>query len=291
MAAPKTELADFVEAEIKKYEGIMVPVKASVSERMLTKKVPIEKLHPNPDDEFCSKKVGPNYSIYNRYVRAFQKFGTMEQSVTDDPITVEKVHPDGYMILNGHHRWAAAMRVGIKMIPVKIVNLTNEVDIQRMLRSSQHDKRAALDLDEVVFCSKGGDIAEKPLPFPMNKVFKERIRLGLPAILHYLGQKGYDVWVYTAGYYSLDYIQEYFKRYSVKVDGVVTGITRKDKRFSAVKKKAETEIARKYKETLHIDRDAIVRILREEGKFEEYEIDAVPSEWSRKVISIIRHVN
>ena len=79
MAAPKTELADFVEAEIKKYEGIMVPVKASLSERMLTKKVPIEKLHPNPDDEFCSKKIGPNYSIYNRYVRAFQKFGTMER--------------------------------------------------------------------------------------------------------------------------------------------------------------------------------------------------------------------
>ena len=73
----------------------------------------------------------------------------MDQSIMDDPITVEKVHPDGYMILNGHHRWAAAMRVGIKMIPVKIVNLTNEVDIEKMLRASNNDKRATLDLDEV----------------------------------------------------------------------------------------------------------------------------------------------
>lgn len=287
MAAPKTELSEFVDQELKKYDGIMVPIKASTSERIFTKKVPIEKLHPNPDDEFCSKTVGPNYSIYNRYVRTFQRYGTMEQSVTDEPITVEKVHPDGYMILNGHHRWAAAMRVGIKMIPVKIVNLTNEVDIEKMLRASEHDKRATLDLDEVVFCSREDDIAEKPLPFPVNKMFIERIRLGLPALLHYLGKKGYDVWVYSSAYYSLDYIQNYFKRYSVKVDGVVTGIGRKDKKFSAMKKKAESKIADKYKETLHIDRDSVIRSFRDEGRFEEYEVNADGSEWSRKVISII----
>ena len=287
MAAPKTELAEYLEKEIKKYDGIMVPIKASVSERMFTKKVPIEKLHPNPDDEFCSKTVGPNYSIYNRYVRTFQRFGTMDQSIMDDPITVEKVHPDGYMILNGHHRWAAAMRVGIKMIPVKIVNLTNEVDIEKMLRASNNDKRAALDLDEVVFCSKADDIRERPLPFPVNKMFVERIRLGLPALLHYLGRHGYDVWVYSSGYYSLDYIQNYFKRYSVKVDGVVTGVARKNKRFSATKKRTESKITKKYKETLHIDRDLMVRVFRDEGSFEEHEIKAEPSEWSREVIRLV----
>ncbi len=287
MAAPKTELAEYLEKEIKKYDGIMVPIKASVSERMFTKKVPIEKLHPNPDDEFCNKTVGPNYSIYNRYVRTFQRFGTMDQSIMDDPITVEKVHPDGYMILNGHHRWAAAMRVGIKMIPVKIVNLTNEVDIEKMLRASNNDKRATLDLDEVVFCSKADDIPERPLPFPVNKMFVERIRLGLPALLHYLGRHGYDVWVYSSGYYSLDYIQNYFKRYSVKVDGVVTGVARKNKRFSATKKRTESKITKKYKETLHIDRDLMVRVFRDEGSFEEHEIKAEPSEWSREVIRLV----
>ena len=177
MAAPKTELAEFVEAEIKKYEGIMVPVKASVSERMLTKKVPIEKLHPNPDDEFCSKKVGPNYSIYNRYVRAFQRFGTMDQSVFDEPITVEKVHPDGYMILNGHHRWGAAVQTNFNPLGISIVNLTQETDIERMLSRSRHNKRVTLDLDEVIFCQGEDEPAEKPLPFPYNRFYKERTPL------------------------------------------------------------------------------------------------------------------
>ena len=287
MAAPKTELSVFVTEQIKKYEGVMVPVKASVSERMVVRKVSIEKLHPNPDDEFCSSEVGPNYSIYNKYVKAFQRFGSMDQSVLDEPITVQKVHPDGYMILNGHHRWAAALRVGIKMIPVKIVNLTSEVDIQKMLRSSTHDKRAALDLDEVVFCSEENDIPERPLPFPMNKVYVERIRLGLPALLHFLGQKGYDVWVYSSGYYSLDYIQRYFKKYSVKVDGVVTGIARKDKKFEASKKKTESMITSKYKETLHIDRRNVIRSFREKGDFEEHEIDVASANWSRQVMKIV----
>ncbi len=287
MAAPKTDLAKFVAEEIKKYEGIMVPVKASTSERLLVKKVPVEKLHPNPDDEFCSSEVGPNYSIYNRYVRAFQRFGSMDQSVLDEPITVQKVHPDGYMILNGHHRWAAAMRVGIKMIPVKIVNLTSEVDIKKMLKASIHNKRVTLDLDEVVFCSEEDDIPERPLPFPMNKVFVERIRLGIPALLHFLGQKGYDVWVYSSNYYSLDYIQKYFKRYSVKVDGVVTGIARKDKNFEETRKRAESLITDKYIETIHVDRNNLVRIFKENSNYEEYEIKTSSANWSRKVMKII----
>ena len=34
---------------------------------------------------------------------------SLPDELLEDPIVVEKVHPDGYMILNGHHRWAASM--------------------------------------------------------------------------------------------------------------------------------------------------------------------------------------
>ena len=56
------------------------------------------------------------------------------------------------MILNGHHRWAAALRLGFKTVPVKIVNLTQQTDIEKMLAASKHDKRVSLDLDETIFC-------------------------------------------------------------------------------------------------------------------------------------------
>ncbi|MCR4831375.1 MAG: hypothetical protein K5883_07980 [Pseudobutyrivibrio sp.] len=58
------------------------------------------------------------------------------------------------MILNGHHRWAVALRLGYSNIPVKIVNLTHESDIKQILSNSTHDKRVTMDLDEVVFLTQ-----------------------------------------------------------------------------------------------------------------------------------------
>ena len=68
-----------------------------------------------------------------------------------EPVMVEKTRPDGYMILNGHHRWAAAYRVGLRKLKIKIVDLTTQRDIRKMLENATSDKRVTLDLDEVVF--------------------------------------------------------------------------------------------------------------------------------------------
>ena len=37
-----------------------------------------------------------------------------------EPLPVQKISPDGYLILNGHHRWAAAHLSGMKSIDVEI---------------------------------------------------------------------------------------------------------------------------------------------------------------------------
>lgn len=284
MGAPETELQKFLEDKIKKYEGVLVPVKASKMEQLLVKKVAPEKLHPNPDDEFCFPSIGPNYSIIHKYVRKFERFGTMTPTMDDEPLMVQKVHPDGYMILNGHHRWAAAMRVGFKTVPIQIVNLTQETDIKKMLAASVHDKRVTLDLDETVFCKSVDEASEKPLKFPYSKMYKEKIRLGLPSLLHYFGKQGYDVWVYSANYYSLDYLRSYFEHYSVKVDGIITGTS---KRTGSTKKKTQKRIENKYNETLHIDRDLVLRFIKEPVGFEEYTVDPDSPSWAREVVRLV----
>ena len=80
--------------------------------------------------------------------RAYEgvKFVSVKVGVTgkvkDDPwgesIMVQKIHPSGYMILNGHHRWAAALRLGIKRVPIKILNLTHEDDIINIIERSEN---------------------------------------------------------------------------------------------------------------------------------------------------------
>ena len=263
----------------------MVPVKASLAERMFVKEVPIEKLHPNPDDEFCSPRVGPNYGIISDYEKKFRQYGTMRPHSYDDPIQVEKIEPDGYMILNGHHRWAAALRVGFRKVPVSIINLMQETDIEYMLKASRHDRRVTLDLDEVIFCAEG-EPEETPRRFLLNPLRNERVRLGIPALLHFLAKEGYDIWIYAADYYSFDDLESYLKKYAVQVDGVITGTARKTKKTG--NKDMEQLIASKYLETLHIDSRLVLRTLHTAGEFEEYELGEDPAAWSGEVINIVK---
>lgn len=281
--AGSTEFEKFLAQRLKENQGVLVPVKASLFELMFVKKADCRRLHPNPEDEFCDPNIGPNYEIIGKYAEKIARTG----SFGGEPLVVQKVNPDGYMLLNGHHRWAAALRTGYNPVPISIVNLTQEKDIERMIRNSRHDKRVTLDLDEVAFCEADGMPAERPLHFPYNKLYKERIRLGIPALLLYLGRQGYDIWVYTAQYYSIEYIRAYFKHYSVKVDGIVTGTALKRSESAQTAKL----IANQYAETLHIDNDLVLRTWQDSKDFEEYPIEAGPADWSRTVMEIVKRLD
>ena len=60
MARDNSQLMQFVTADIEKYDGIRMPVKASILEKALVRKVSMDKLHPNPEDEFSMPEIGPN---------------------------------------------------------------------------------------------------------------------------------------------------------------------------------------------------------------------------------------
>ena len=189
--------------------------------------------------------------------------------------------------MNGHHRWAAAYRTGIRQIPVKIVNLTQEKDIRKALASSAHDRRVTMDLDEVVFCTKNGEAAERPLTFPLRNIYKEKLRLGIPALFRYLGMHGYDVWVYSANYYSMDYIHSLFRMYHAGVTGIVTGTARKAPKGSHTKEQLEKRMKEKYRITLHIDNSAVTRIDSSTKEFNEYPLSGDDASWSKEIMDVI----
>lgn len=290
MAGTGTAFDEFIAEEVKKYKGIYVPVKAGILRRALIRWAPLGKLHPNPDDEFCMPKVGPNYRIISEYIQSFRQ-AAHTKDYCEEPLTVEKVRPDGYLILNGHHRWAAALRMGFARIPIRIVDLTQDTDVKTILRNTKHDKRVTLDLDEVVFRREGEGPLEKPLPFPAGRIYKERLRLGIPALFHYLNKKGYDVWVYSAGYYSADYVRRLFQKHHVHICGAVTGTGRKTADNTAeARKELESLIANTYQHTVHIDNDMLLRISSRTKEVEEHDITGAPEDWSRQVMEIMEKI-
>ena len=282
----KMDLRNYVAEEMNRYNGVYFPVKSSVLRRLLVRKLPCGKLHPNPEDEFCDPKIGPSDRIISEYKHKFiedsmHPYGDLNEK--NDPIVVEKMHPDGYIIVNGHHRWAASMMLQKKCVPVRVVNLTHEADIKRMLEKSTSDKRVTLDLDEVVFGIKGEESLEKRLPFPLNYEYKQRLRSGIPALFHYFKNRDYDIWVYTSNFYSFDYLNQLFKKYHVKVDGVVTGTAKKSGR---TKGKIDRLMSEKYKSTVHIDRNIILKTTTGSSDYEEKEIVTEELNWSLAVMKL-----
>ena len=278
------DFKSFIASEVKKYKGIYVPVRSGFLRRALVKNLPCRKLHPNPDDEFTFPDIGPNDQIIGQYVSKIQKAQLYGMRIFDEPLTVERIRPDGYMLLNGHHRWAAAIRMNLKKVPVEIVNLTQLSDIREMLGKSQNTKRATLDLDEVVFRPERDELTEKSPVIFLRHLYRENLRLGIPALFRYLNTHGYDVWVYSSEYHSLDHIRHLFLVYHVNVTGIVTGTGRKGHRRME-SKEMDRLIAEKYPVTLHIDEKAVVRF--ENNGFEEIPLAAEGAQWSSGVIETI----
>ena len=291
MVSKKTQLEERIAEDICQMKGIMVPVKAGLHERQLVRKAKCSSLHPNPDDEFCMPKIGPNYEIISKYVKTIVQYDAFQPDGKDDPIIVQKVSPSGYMILNGHHRWAAAIKTAFDPVPIRIVNLTQEEDIHRMIENSSRDRRVTMDLEEVVFCMSDDDPAEqisgKPLGFLGGIRHPEKIHLGVPALLNYLRKQKIDAWVYSGKYYSYDDVNAYFERYSLKVDGIITGAARKAGSHKEEMRRTQKMLSDHYKETIHIDRHMVLRTKTGSKEFEEHPIDAKPTEWSAAVIDIL----
>ena len=287
---PEKNLAfqEHLKNEIKKVRGAYVPVRAGFLRRLLIRRTSCKKLHPNPDDEFCSPTIGPNAGIIANYCKMYRTNGSYSfVGYESEPLTVEKARPDGYLILNGHHRWAAALQCRIRTLPIHIVDLPHESDIDDMLQSSRSDRRVTLDLDEVVFCMDRREAAEKPLPFPYNLRHKQRLRKGIPALFLFLNKRGYDIWVYSAKYYSFRDIHDLFSLYHIHVTGIVTGTARKGNRVTAVREKLKKNAAEHYATTLHIDRGGMQRVDSRTGDYEEYAIDGSGTQWSAQIMDLI----
>ncbi len=283
----KTEFDEFVQNEIENQKGIYVPVQVSPLMRLLVNRINIKKIHPNPDDEFCFPDVGPSYRIISEYEKQFRDSMSKGEPPITEPLVVSKVSPDGYMLVNGHHRWAAALKLGFTTVPVKVINMTTDEDIKRMIESSGHDRRVTVDLDEVVFRESSYPYLEKALGFPHNMKFKQRMRLGIPALFHHLNAKGYDIWVYSANFYSIDDIRKYFKYYSVNVDGIITGTAKKKKDGSYAGKDMDKLIANKYGATVHLDNDLLLVTRGKTKEFDEITIEDQGEKWSSLVMDAI----
>ena len=197
---------------------------------------------------------------------------------------VEKTHPDGYMILNGHHRWAAAMRADMKKIRIKVINLTSDSDLQKMLSASGFERSASLDLDEVLFVNPQTHKTEPQLPFPMKYLYPERLRLGTPELIRSLQRLGYEVWVYTSSFRSESYIRQLFRQYGVRFNSIVNGQRHEKEVQGNSPRRLPQKMPMHYRISLHIDDEEVICTAARQYGFRAYQLNAEDDDWKEKII-------
>ena len=272
--------------DLKNYENLNHPVKTSIVKRLLVRKLPAVQLHPNPQDEFCDPAIGPNYSIVADYERNFREMLRTDQDPFgpfDDPLMVEKMSTGGYMILNGHHRWMAARRLGMRKVGVHIVNVSTDEDIIAAVKKSRRNMCVSFDLDEVLLTDGSVYPAHREFGFLRRRIYRKTLRRNAPILIRELQRMGFDVWVYTGEYYPDRYIRRLFRLHGVKVDGVINGM-----RHRKGKSKIREAFSGKYRISLHADNGGLTCVRTRTGEYEMYDIDSVDHDWANQIVQKLR---
>ena len=118
--------------EAGKYSEWREVARADLLEILTTRYLPPDQMHPNPEDEFCDPDVGPNERILEDYIEMAQKNLIAGVDSFDEPIMVAKMKAGEYMIINGHHRWAAAVKTELRRVRVVITNPGTENLVQML---------------------------------------------------------------------------------------------------------------------------------------------------------------
>lgn len=155
--------------------------------------------------------------------------------------------------------------------------MTKNLPTQRM--------RVSFDLDEVLFVSPQTHKTEPPPPFPFNRIYVERLRLGAPDLIRQLQALGYEVWVYTSSYRTEKYIKGLFRLYGVRFDGIINAT----RHLKEVQRNSRTILPQKmpnrYRISLHIDDEMVICTSGRQYGFHTYHLDAEDDDWKDKIIA------
>lgn len=150
--------------------------------------------------------------------------------------------------------------------------------------------RVSFDLDEVLFVNPATHATEPELPFPKNRIYKERLRAGTPQLIHDLQQEGIEVWIYTTSFRSEKYIKRLFRSYGVRFDGIVNGQRHQNEVQGNRKEPMPTKMPNRYRISLHIDdEDVVVSYGRTYG-FDVYQLNKQNDNWHDEIMEKVHHV-
>lgn len=145
--------------------------------------------------------------------------------------------------------------------------------------------RVSFDLDEVLFVSPRTHKTEPAPPFPWDRIFPERLRLGTPELIRSLQAAGYQVWIYTSSERSERYIRRLFRRYGVELDGIVNAQRHLREVQGNRRERLPQKVPSRYRISLHVDDEAVIASWGRQFGFNTYLLNAQDDDWKEKIMA------
>ena len=121
-SAAVSSFEKYIQNDLARTEGKRDLVRVSPIERHRLRYLAPRVMHVNPDDEFSDPSIGPNDRIIDEYIDVIHEMNYQGDFIFEEPILVNKMVSGEYLILNGHHRWAAAVKAGLSKVRASLVN-------------------------------------------------------------------------------------------------------------------------------------------------------------------------
>ena len=150
--------------------------------------------------------------------------------------------------------------------------------------------RVSFDLDEVLFVSPRTHRTEPAPPFPWDRIFPERLRLGTPELIRSLQGSGCDVWIYTSSSRSERYIRSLFRLYGVRLDGIVNAQRHLREVQGNRRERLPQKVPSRYRISLHVDDEAVIASWGREYGFHTYLLNAQDDDWKEKIIAYAERI-
>ena len=143
--------------------------------------------------------------------------------------------------------------------------------------------KVSFDLDDTLFVSEKSFAVEPALRFPLDHIYKERLRAGAVELMKYIRSEGIELWIYTTSFRSERYIRGLFRCYGVRLDSVVNGRRHADEVQANHAEGMPSKYPSKYRIDLHIDDDISVAQNGRTFGFKVFTVGPQDDEWAEKI--------
>jgi hypothetical protein len=150
--------------------------------------------------------------------------------------------------------------------------------------------RISFDLDEVLFVDPNTVEIEDPPRFPLDRIYRERLRKGTVRLIHTLQEEEFETWVYTSSFRSEKYIRSLFRCYGIRFDGIINA----QRHLREVQKGHGHLLPQKvpgyYHIDLHVDDEDVIHQYGKQYGFKTCKVCEPDPDWVEKVLDQARRV-